>query len=180
MDTINLIPKSFLDRQVGELRARLIIKVTLALLIVTACVWLVLIIATYLAQDEIVEPAEPLHQEIIALSQRIKAREDDLRRVREGIDARIKSAGDKLLVISVIDAVARNVPAGVTLGTMRVSRGAISLRGVARDRSTISEMASKIAAPLGGPSIIIERLEDVEVDRDLYQEFWVSQRAQRE
>jgi hypothetical protein len=41
-------------------------------------------------------------------------------------------------------------------------------------------MASKIAAPLDGPSIIIERLEDVEVDRDLYQEFWVSQRAQRE
>ena len=151
------------------------IRLTVGLLMIAACVWLVLTIATFFVQDEIDDTLAPNFQEIIALSQKVKAGEDHLRLVREGFDKHRERIGDKVSVINIIDLIAENVPTGITLGTMRVSKGGISIKGIARDRGVVSEMVHKMAVSLKGPSVIIEKLSDMTVDRNIYQEFLVSQ-----
>ncbi len=177
MDSINLIPKCFLDQQLGELRGRLMIRLTFALVVVVVSIWLALAIAYVFSQDLAVDSGTPNTQEIIRLSQQVKIAEEELRHARRGVEERVRHMREKLSVIGVIDAVAGAVPTGVTLGSVRISLGGISLKGVARDRGAVSEMVNKISASLNETPIIIEKLSDIAVDRDIYQEFLVSQKS---
>ncbi len=179
MDSINLMPKFLLDQQRGELRRRLMIRLTFALVIVVASIWLALAIAYIFSQDLAVDSGAPNSQEIIRLSHQIKIAEEELKHARRGVEARLGHVREKLSVIGVIDTIAGAVPTGVTLGSVRISRGGVSLKGVARDRGAVSEMVNKIGVSLNETPIIIEKLSDVAVDRDIYQEFLVSQKSQK-
>ncbi len=179
MNSINLIPKVFMDQQRGELRGRLMIRLSRALMIVIASIWLPFVITYIFFQGLETDSSTPDSQEIIKLAQRVEIAEDELRHVRSRVETRIERTREKLAMIGVIDAVACAVPAGITLGTVRISRGGISLKGVARDRGAVSEMVDRIGSSLNGTSIIIENLSDVVVGRDVYQEFLVSQQPRK-
>ena len=179
MDSINLMPKCFLDQQRGELRGRLMIRLSLALVILVASIWLALATAYILSRDLATDSGASKFQEMMTLSHQVKIAEDELKHARSRVDARFEHMREKLSVIGVIDTIAGAVPTGVTLGSVRISRGGVSLKGVARDRGAVSEMVNKIAVSLSDAPIIIEKLSDVTVDRDIYQEFLVSQRSQK-